>query len=341
MVAGYYFLLSSTFNYILLFIVNQSHDNVRLFLLENLFVGRIVIVLIYALIFVYTKKYAGKGYSLLDYILFKHWKGYLLFFVFFAIYDAIHITEIHYVNSLTETFAVVLFLVLFLHSLKHVKINHQLEITQRELEIEQLYVSSQEKTLNSLRMSKQELHVLHKMMHEMLKNGEHAKLDSIMEETTVHAPQTISLPKSVKKIPVLIGILLEKVSRAEMQGIKFEIAITDEYIDLKYCSNLDYCRIMSIFLDNALEAAAESKDKTMKLLINVDNGKLQSIITNSCDDNVDINRIYDHDYNTKNPSSGEGLYQVRLYQSKYEKMGCSMEVKASFDNGYFTIVLTI
>ena len=339
MAFGQYIFLSAGINYINFFVVNNLPKDIRYFALENLFILRIIVSVVFVVIFVYTRKFANQELSSLNYLFYKYRTFYWSFFLFFGLFDLLHIADPQYVGGTAEAMVVTLFTVVFVHSLWHLRTRQQLEVTQCELEIEQLYVASQEKTLNSLRGSKQEYKMFINMMREMLKRGEHAKLDSIMEEITEQTPHSVSLPLSTRKIPVLMGTLLEKVTRAELLGIKLELDIVGEFTDLKYCSSLDYCRMMSIFLDNALEAAAHSNDKLIKLSIFVEDGKFKSIITNPFSGELDVSLVYDR--NAKIQPSGDGLYQVHLYKDKYKKMGYPMDVSATIENNYFTVALTI
>jgi len=343
MAAGQYFLVGG-FDYLSLFVINQMPDDIRFLVLENLFILRVIFTVIFASIFVYTKKFSNMRYSSLNHLIAKYWSFYLMFFLFFVIYDVIHMIEFmrfQYVDNLTEAFAVALFIVLFLHSMLYVRKDQHLEITQRELEILQLYANAQDKTLNDLRMSKHEFNGIINIIQEMASNGEISELNTLIEKITEPTPETIEVPENIKKIPILKGILAEKIVRAEIKRIKFDIEVMDGDIDLKYCSDLDYNRMIGILLDNAAEAAASSAHKLMKLKIYAENEMLKTIITNSCDCEVDISRIFERGYSTKSPAAGEGLYQISLYIDKYKKMSCPITIHTTFDYGYFTQILTI
>ena len=346
MVSGQYLFLSAGFDYTSLLIVNKMPESTRFFLLENLFIIRALIVIAYFLIFIYTRKFTDKEYSSLNYLISKYWAFYLAFFLFFATYDVIHMIElegVQYVDNLAEAFAVALFIVLFLYSLRYVGTAHRLETTQHELESQKLYMESQQNTLDDLRGFKHGLKAVHNTMHALLDNGELVKLKSYMEEFSaqIKSPQTADVSKSVKKIPILTGILLEKIGRSELKGITLEIAIQEENIDLKYCSDLDYSQMISILLDNAIESAEQSRNKTVEFTVCTKNGRLLNEIINSCDSEVDICRIFDRGYSTKKNPSGEGLYQFRLIQGKYQKKGYSIEINSINKEGYFTQVLKV
>jgi len=170
--AGNYF-LSAGLDYIFLFITNLLPDNLRFFIWGNLFVLRSILTLVYVLIFIYTIKLPDRNYSSFNYLISKYGAFYFVFFLFFAAYDLLHMVEFDgflSVNDLTEFFSVALFLALFIHSLLYVRKDQNLEVTQRELEIEKLYAESQLKTLNDLRGYRQEINALVKIMRNLLKN---------------------------------------------------------------------------------------------------------------------------------------------------------------------------
>ena len=83
-VAGQYFFLIAGFNYSTFFIINQLPDNVRIILLGDLFIVRTIVIVIYVMIFLYTKNFTCKGYSSLSHLISKFWAFYLFFFLFFV-----------------------------------------------------------------------------------------------------------------------------------------------------------------------------------------------------------------------------------------------------------------
>ena len=154
--------------------------------------------------------------------------------------------------------------------------------------------------------------------------------------------QTVEIAAAVKEIPALYGILLEKISRAEIKRVHLNVCILANEIDLKHCSDLDYSRMVGILLDNALEVAEKSKQRAIEFSIRAKRGnRLETMIINSCDREVDIDRIFEQGYSTKDNPSGEGLYQIRLMQEKYQNAGNAIDINATFRDGFFTQVLKI
>jgi len=342
---GQYFVLGAGFNYTFAFLVNQLPCVIRFFLWENTFILRVFVVLIYALIFIYTQKYIDKGYTTLNHMVTKHWPFYLAFFLFFAAYDAIHMFDVagfQYVDSLTEFFAVLLFIGFFIHSLWHVRTDNRLETSQLELNIQQLYANAQDKIIYDLRLSQHNFNGIISMMHELLSKGKVAEVTALIETISQPVAESIETPEVIKKHPILKGFLAEKMVRASIKGVNFEIEIMDKNINLGYCSEIDYNRMTSIFLDNAIEAAALSKRKFVKLKISHEEGGApKTQIINSYDGEIELHRISKKGYSTKPNHAGEGLYHFNLYFQKYAEMGYSILLCTSFKNGYFIQEFTL
>jgi len=343
MVLAHYF-VAIVIDHIGMSIISQLPDNLKLYIWENLFILRFVFGAIYLLAFFYTKKLTNRESPIFDSIVYKYWAFYIVFFLSFLVYDVLHVTEFQYFDNLTQVFVVALFVAFFLHTMRYVKTGLLLESTQRELESQRLFAESQKNMLNVLRGNQHNFNATLSTIHGLLDSGEIAQSQSYMEEATeqIRLPETTELSDSVKKIPILRGILIEKIARAEMMGIRFSISVPDEKIDLRYCSDLDYSRMISILLDNALEAADASSQKTMEfIVIWVESGRLVNIITNSCDKEVDIGRIFEEGYSAKPNPSGMGLPQLRSIQDKYRKEGYFIDINTVFENGLFTQVLKI
>ena len=337
------YFISLIIDYIGFFIINQLADNIRFALIENLLIPRLIGVLLFVLMFIFTRQFANKEHGTFDYLTKKYWAYYLTFFLFVMIYELFHITEFQYRNNFTEVFVPVLFFAFFICSLFYIKADQKLENILRELESQKLYAESQNNTLNDLRRFKHGVNAIFNTISGLVDSGDITELKSYIGQVIakIKPPQASTLPDNVKKIPLLRGILAEKLARAELNGIKFNITIDVESINLKYCSDLDYSQMISILADNALEAAEQSVNKTMDLVIKADDGQLVNIISNSCDTEVDISRIFEQGYSTKSNPSGQGLYQLCLIQDKYKKMGYSIEISSTYKDGNFTQILRI
>ena len=117
--------------------------------------------------------------------------------------------------------------------------------------------------------------------------------------------------------------------------LEIEDIIQDEPIEV-----LDYVRITSILLDNAIEAAedAENPFVTIVFLKNKKEKEIQLTIENSCSDEpIDIVRIFDKDFSTKGKNRGLGLATIQTILQNYTNLSLQTE----YQDGVFRQILMI
>lgn len=120
---------------------------------------------------------------------------------------------------------------------------------------------------------------------------------------------------------------LEKICISELKSmlfVKFNIAKNQD-IDVSFkvngilekasISKIILLRIFSIFLDNAIAGAKNSKEKQLKITFDEEKNDWIFKISNTIHDKVDIDRIFDKDFTTKSDefanNSGLGLHYVK------------------------------
>lgn len=112
------------------------------------------------------------------------------------------------------------------------------------------------------------------------------------------------------------GMFYYKISKAEELGIKISINISAG-IKKSVLHNMnaeDYkqlCRIIGVYLDNAIEASAISNEKLLGIEIYLNNNDVEIIISNSYLGEVDIKNVNEKGYSTKGNSHGYGLSLVK------------------------------
>jgi len=102
----------------------------------------------------------------------------------------------------------------------------------------------------------------------------------------------------------------------------------------------EFTRILGILLDNAIEATSECKDKIINVYIRNDfNIKRQLLIIENTynNKNVDIERIFEKGYSTKDKNTGLGLWEVRQILKK----NSNLNLFTSNDNKLFKQQLEI
>ncbi len=154
---------------------------------------------------------------------------------------------------------------------------------------------------------------------------------------TVSAGEHMDALKKVDRHPAFAALLAIKREYAEHQNVHFRIAVIGSLENL-YIEEIDMCRVVANLLDNAVEAAAESRRRRVGTLIETKrNGNILIVITNSIQSTVDMRRIADPGFTTKENHSGLGIGQVRKIVNKYPN--CSMQFNSTDEE--FSVYLEI
>lgn len=166
-----------------------------------------------------------------------------------------------------------------------------------------------------------DMNALEKYFNELMKDCNHI---NIMETLNV----------KVKDNPALYSILVSKYQKAKENNIEMNISIL---INLKVFTEKNYfvSRILGILLDNAIEASINSEEKIVNVTFINEFGTNTNIIeieNSYLEKNIDMKKIFDKNFTTKETSknSGLGLWKVSeivknderliLETSKTEKM---------------------
>ncbi len=148
-------------------------------------------------------------------------------------------------------------------------------------------------------------------------------------EITTSAGNLLDLSRRAVENPALISLLLNKYERAESLKTDLSITIRCPLSDLPI-DDIDMCRIIACLLDNAIEAAAESKKKRVSLVVDKEKDGCNSItITNSSPMPIEVSEIFIPGYTSKKGHQGAGLSNVKRIIEKYPY--CSLEMKSIND----------
>ena len=96
--------------------------------------------------------------------------------------------------------------------------------------------------------------------------------------------------------------------------------------------NCDLVRVLGIFLDNAIEASVESKDKILYIGILAQEEEIILRIRNSCQNVSNINSIFELGISSKSGSRGIGLYNARRIINSYE----NVILETTYEDNLFT-----
>ncbi|MBQ9267248.1 MAG: GHKL domain-containing protein [Clostridia bacterium] len=113
--------------------------------------------------------------------------------------------------------------------------------------------------------------------------------------------------------PSVLALISTKCQEAYEKNISFNIESIFNYQNLDM-PIYDFCKILGVLLDNAIEAAEETEEKEINIVVRQSNKtkiQLFSIENTYLLKDIDTEKIYEKDYSTKNRNSGIGLWEVR------------------------------
>ena len=112
------------------------------------------------------------------------------------------------------------------------------------------------------------------------------------------------------------GLCYFKVQKAEELGIKVSINISKKIknstvFDLDLKKQREFAKILGVFIDNAIEASADSRDKELGIeaYSNLEN-EFRMIISNTYNNEIDEEKIGKENFTTKGKNRGHGLLLV-------------------------------
>lgn len=131
----------------------------------------------------------------------------------------------------------------------------------------------------------------------------------------------------------LKGFFYYKFIEAEKKGINVSVNISEQIensflkdIDTKDFKNL--VRIIGVYLDNAIEASYTSLDKKLGIEIYLIKDKIEIIITNTFNNDINLDKIGKESFSTKGKNRGHGLLLVskilgenKIFEAKNEIKG--------------------
>ena len=142
---------------------------------------------------------------------------------------------------------------------------------------------------------------------------------------------------NISSIPSgLQGIIFLKMQFAENNKVKFYMdnQINFEKLDEGTALYLDTCEVIAICLDNAIEASVDTEEKLICMGLYNDDDCYTINITNSFNNFVDIDKLGEKNYSTKNRNSGIGLNYIA-------NLNKDIKIKRIISDTNFKTIITI
>ena len=136
----------------------------------------------------------------------------------------------------------------------------------------------------------------------------------------VKIDKNITLLRNIKITPIK-ALISSKLLLAQSEGIDINAEVLEEinYLSIK---TIDICRILGIFLDNAIEAAILCEKKFIHFAMIKTDDDVITVIVNSCTNNIPpIFKLFEKNFSTKGTNRGIGLSNVKeIISSNYKNV---------------------
>jgi len=252
---------------------------------------------------------------------------------------------IYYHDKKTLPFGMVIInicaiIILFFVNMYNTNNNIKLAKSEQDLIAQQKYSKTQQDLIDGLRTFK---HDYSNTLQTMYGYVQYNKIDKLKEMFTQVLDETKAIttldklnPNTIKD-PGLFGILNGKYQKAKENKIKMEVEIFGE-IDGIDIDIFDLTRMLGILLDNAIEAAKNSKKKKLTFMLTERKDEVSFEITNTFfEKNIDVKKIKEKGFSSKGKNRGLGLYKVEEIINKYD----SVENTTQIEGDLFIQTLTI
>lgn len=220
------------------------------------------------------------------------------------------------VNAFTIVCNIFIVIILIYNNNKTFESRLQQEYKDREIQQLQEYVETIENLSDDLRKFKHDyMNILNAMgiyieFNDIDGLKKFYKEELLPESKKIMVNDTTPYLLKNMKINLLKGLISSKIVTAHSNDIQTSIEIVDE-IDRININNIDICRIIGIFFDNAIEAAALCSDKSIYLAVIKNNEHTSFIVKNTCPLDVPpIHKLKEKGFSTKGNGRGLGLATV-------------------------------
>lgn len=158
-------------------------------------------------------------------------------------------------------------------------------------------------------------------------------IDSLVVETKIEgewSSELKNLPKGGLK-----GLLYYKLAQASSKGINVLVTVSKDCNTVFKKFSLEetkqLSRLVGIYMDNAIEATANTKKKNLTLEIYKIKGNVNIVISNSIEEDIDLKQVTKKGFSSKGKGRGNGLYLAKKMLAKNAKI----EAESKILNGFY------
>ena len=218
----------------------------------------------------------------------------------------------------------------------------KLETTSTNLEEAQLYNKTLEILQDNTRAFRHDFANILQGMVGYIDNNDMAGLKKYylqLVDDIQHSNNLTTLSPKVVNNPAIYNVLATKYHKADSLGIKINL---DAFLDMNelHIKIYEFTRVLGILMDNAIEASSECENKIINVTFRKDDKRhMQLLIIENTYENkdIDIDKIFEKDYSTKEGNTGLGLWEIRQILKKNNNLNLFTSKDENFFKQQFEI----
>ena len=288
-------------------------------------------------------KYFDKDY------LYPFFKKVIVAFVFLHTLSFVSdiVSTVRHLNSFGSILSTIVFicllLIFFAMNSHKVQVEKEIALKQKKFEQKHLQTYTDEivKLYNEIRGFRHDYAGMLVSMQMAIDSGDLQEIDRIYKEVLVKANQKLRSEKytyfDLNNIEdsALRSLIAQSIVYARNNDVEFTLEVKDIITRLAI-DLLDFVRIMSILLNNAVEGAAESYLKQMEVAVIKMDLETVIVIQNSCKITMTPSEdLFELGFSTKGRNRGLGLNNVKEILDKYDNIILETEME---DNTFRQII---
>jgi two-component system sensor histidine kinase AgrC len=139
------------------------------------------------------------------------------------------------------------------------------------------------------------------------------ELNVMLQKIVLSNQKPLYFPAELKniRIPTLLGLFTSKLEYLGAYDVNVKISIIGIIEKISKINIFDLCEILGIFCDNAIEAAIESNEKKIEMIISMVDGTLSFTIKNTVLIYPSLENMFENGWTTKGDGRGTGLFIVK------------------------------
>lgn len=224
-------------------------------------------------------------------------------------------------------FQTIFIVIFFLRDRKKRQEKYEEQLYKNQLESLKNYTEQLEKDYQSTRKFKHDYKNMLLSLRINVENQNYGELTSFLNELDnysekyfVNSAMEVFKDLTYIKDSYLKSIFINKLQLMLNKGINCQFECRD-LIDNPMIDLVDLIRILSIFLDNGIEASLETEEKRMAIGLSKTDTGLTIIIANSYRNNQEsVSKLMEQGYTSKANHSGLGLTNVQEIKNKYPNL---------------------